>query len=100
MNLLPKQLPEFKIKEILSSPPRRYWNKFLFLLVLIALAIFFFDGWVFRAFSPGGAGEDFPVGAAVETLNKEAMRRVFEDMDQKAANFERAFQAAGVEDPS
>ena len=100
MNWFQKQLPKFKIRETLSSPPRRYWNKFLFLLVLVVLLVLFLDGWFFSVFSFQRPEDIFSGEAPVETLDKDAMGRVFEDMDQRAANFERFLKESGVEDPS
>ncbi|MDP3784868.1 MAG: hypothetical protein Q8R12_02225 [bacterium] len=93
-------LPKFKIRETLSSPPRRYWNKFLFFLVLLVLSVLFFDGWVFSVFSLERPEDVFVWEAAVETLDKNAMGRVFELIDQKATAFERFLKESGVEDPS
>lgn len=100
MNWLQKQLPEFKVREVLSSPPRRYWNKFLFVLALVILLVLFFDGWSFWVFSFERPEDISPGETAVENLNKNVMDRVFESMDKKAAALERFRKEGGVEDPS
>lgn len=100
MNWLKTELPKFKIREALSSPPQRYWNKFLFVSALVVLLILFFDGWIFLVFSFERPEDISTGGAAVENLDKGAMREVFESMDKKAADLERFRKEGGVEDPS
>ncbi len=100
MNWLKTELPKFKIREALSSPPQRYWNKFLFLLFFILLLVLLFDGWIFWVFLLERPEDIFLGEAAVENLDKDAMREVFESMDKKTADLERFRKEGGVEDPS
>src|SRR3989344_7052217 len=94
------KIPKFGLKHVLSSPPYRYWNGFLFELLVVMILVLAFDAWVFWRFSFGGAlGQAVLAPDEAETVRRDTLSRVFEKIKAKKEAFEKYKGGAGVEDP-
>lgn len=85
----------------MGSPPERFWDKFLILLIVGALLVLIFDGWVFWKFLLQSEvvliGEE---SVLIPDLNREVLGRVFEKIEAKEARLKERLSAPPLADPS
>ncbi len=91
--------PRLALGRVLRFPPQRYWEKFLFALLVLFITVLAFDIWVFRRFAfrlpPADGGSSPTVSAA-----REPLERAYARAKERNAIFHQNGREAGIKDPA
>ena len=92
------KIPVFSLQKLLAAEPPRYWNNFLWFLLVLLILVLLFDLGMFWKLTRLAEGK--VVQAPTELLDTAGLERALRRIDEKKNNFEKYLGDLKVEDPS